>query len=58
VTTEITTGGQLRRYIGASVTRAIVEEIARRPRVFERFLRRRIRDRDRLCRARRIAVQL
>jgi hypothetical protein len=58
MTTEITTSGQLRRHIRASVTRAIIDEIARRPRGFERMLKRRIRDRDRLRRARRIAVAL
>ena len=32
MTTEITNSVQLRRYIRASVTRAVVEEVARRPR--------------------------
>jgi hypothetical protein len=58
MTVEITNSGQLRRYITASVTRAIVEEIARRPHGYERLLRRRVRDPDRLRRARRIAVEL
>ena len=32
MTTEITNSVQLRRYIRASVTQAVVEEVARRPR--------------------------
>jgi hypothetical protein len=58
MTTEITNSGQLRRYIRSSVTRAIVEEVARRPRGYERLLRHRVRDPDRLRRARKIAEGL
>jgi hypothetical protein len=58
MTVEIATSAALRRYIAASVTRAIVEEIARRPRGYEKMLRRRVRDPDRLRRARKIAVEL
>jgi hypothetical protein len=58
MTTEITNSVQLRRFIRASVTRAIVEEVAPRPRRYEPLLRHRVRNPDRLRRARRIAVEL
>jgi hypothetical protein len=58
VTVEIANSGQLRRYIRSSVSRAIVEEVARRPRGYERLLGHRLHDADKLRRARRIAVKL
>jgi hypothetical protein len=58
VSTAINNSAQLRRHIRSSVSRAIVEEIARRPRGYERLLGHRLHDPDKLRRARRIAVKL
>jgi hypothetical protein len=48
MTTEVANSVQLRRYIRTSVTRTVVDEVARRPRGYELLLGHRLDDPDRL----------